>query len=92
MKCVILFRKKGKLSSHYIQPFENLEKVAKVPYQLALPPKLSMVYDIFHMSMIKRYILDPTYVLTQEPLEVNQELSYKEKLVYIPDKKEKELR
>ena len=49
---VIRFGKRGKLSSRYIGPFEVLERVGIVAYQLALPPSLSSVHDVFHVSML----------------------------------------
>ena len=92
MKGVLRFGKKGKLSPRYIGPFEILERIGKVAYRLALVLELSMVHDVFHVSMIKKYVMDSTYVLTQEPVQVNQDLSYKEKPIQNLDKKEKELR
>ena len=57
---VIRFGKQGKLSSRYIGPFEVLERVGIVAYRLALPPSLSSVHDVFHVSMLRKYTLDPT--------------------------------
>ena len=52
---VISIGKQGKLSLRYIGPFEVLEKVGIVAYRLALPPSLSSVRDIFHVSMLRNY-------------------------------------
>nr|GFD47631.1 putative nucleotidyltransferase, ribonuclease H [Tanacetum cinerariifolium] len=41
---------KGKLSPHFIGPFEILDRVGKVSYRLALPPQLSHVHNVFHVS------------------------------------------
>ena len=78
--------------SCYIGPFEILERIGKVVYRLTLPQKLSIIHDVFYMSMIKKYVSDSTHVLAQEAVQVSQDLSYKEKHVQILDKKEKELR
>ena len=43
---MIRFDKRGKLSSRYIGPFEVLEMVGTVSYQLALPPSLSGVHVV----------------------------------------------
>ena len=48
---VIRFDKRGKISPRYIGPSEVLEKVGIVAYRLALPPSLSSVHDVFHVSM-----------------------------------------
>ena len=63
MKGVMRFGKKGKLAPRYIGPFEILERVGMVAYLLALPLNLSQVHPVFHVSMLKKYILDPSHVL-----------------------------
>ena len=63
IKCVMRFVKKGKLALRYIGPFEILERVGMVAYRLALPPNMSQVHPMFHVSMLKKYILDPSHVL-----------------------------
>ena len=70
MKGVMRFGKKGKLSPRYIGPFEILEMIGKVVYKLALPQELLAVHNVFHVSMLRKYILDPLHVLEREPIEV----------------------
>ena len=52
---VVRFGKGGKLSSRYIEPFEILERVGTVAYRLALPPSISGVHEVFHVSMLWKY-------------------------------------
>ena len=47
----------------YIGPFEVLERVGIVSYRLALPPSLLGVHEVFHVSMLRKYTPDPTYVV-----------------------------
>ncbi|KAL5538128.1 hypothetical protein UlMin_046157 [Ulmus minor] len=89
---VMRFGKKGKLSPRFIGPFEILERVGKVAYKLALPPELSSVHNVFHVSMLKKYVSDPSHVLEHEPIQVNEDLTYEEKPVQILDRKDKTLR
>ena len=49
---VIRFSKREKLASRYIGPFEILERVGTISYQLALPPSLSGVHEVFHVSIL----------------------------------------
>ena len=60
---VVRFGKQGKLSSRYIGPFEILERVGTVAYQLALPPSLSCVHEVFHVSMLRKYTPNPTHMV-----------------------------
>ena len=55
--------KQGKLSPRYIRPFEVLQRVGTVAYRLALPPSLSNVHAVFHVTMLRKYTQDPTHVV-----------------------------
>ena len=57
------FGKRGKLSPRYIGPFEVLKRVGGVAYELALPPGLSGVHTVFHVSMLERYHGDGNYII-----------------------------
>ena len=60
---VIIFGKRGKLSSRYIGPFEVFERVGAVAYRLALPLSFLSVHEVFHVSMLWKYTLDPTHIV-----------------------------
>ena len=55
---VVKFGKQGKITPRYIGPFKILKRVGTVPYWLALPPSLSGVLNVFHVSMLRKYTLD----------------------------------
>ena len=63
IKGVMKFGKKGKLSPRFIGTFEILSRVGEVAYKLALPPSLSAVHPVFHVSMLRKYIPDESHVL-----------------------------
>ncbi|GJV47604.1 putative reverse transcriptase domain-containing protein [Tanacetum coccineum] len=59
-KSVVRFGKKGKLAPRFVGPFEIIEKVGPVAYQLDLPKELNGVHDTFHVSNLKKCLADPT--------------------------------
>ena len=50
MKSMMRFGRKGKLSPWFVGPFEILERVGTLAYKVALPPSLSKIHNIFHIS------------------------------------------
>ena len=62
-KGVFRFGKKRKLVPRYTEPFEVIKVVGKAAYQLQLPAQLSEVHDVFHVSMLRKCLLDATPVV-----------------------------
>ena len=79
------FDKRGKLSPRYIGPFEVLEMVGTVAYRLALPPNVSGVHAVFHVSMLLKYTPDPTHVVDWSKLVVDADRTFEEGPVRIID-------
>ncbi|KAM6562545.1 hypothetical protein CsatB_022543 [Cannabis sativa] len=86
------FGKRGKLSPRYVGPFEILDRVGNVAYRVALPPSLSTVHNVFHVSQLRKYVFDPSHVLSYETLGLQEDLSFEERPVKILDRKDKVLR
>ena len=89
---VLRFRRRGKLSPRFIGPYEILSKVGTIAYRLKLPSELSRIHDIFHVSMLRKYIPDPSHVLREQPVQLKESLAYEETHVQIVDRKEQVLR
>ena len=60
---MVRFSKREKLSPRFIGLFEILERVGTVAYQLALPPSMSGVHEVFHVPMLRKYTPDPAHVV-----------------------------
>ena len=67
-KSPIHYGKGSKLEPRFVRPFEILDRISSVAYRLALPPSLSHIHDVFHVSMLRQYILDVTHVLDWDAL------------------------
>ena len=89
---MLRFGKKGKLSPHYMGPYEIVERIWEVVYQLRLPPELARIHDVFHVFMLQKYIADPSHVLRDQPVELKEDLTYEERPVQIVDRKDQVLR
>ena len=92
MKGVMRFGKRGKLSPRYIGPFEVLKRVGEVAYELALPPGLSGVHPLFHVSMLKKYHGDGNHIIRWDSVHIDENLSYEEDRVAILDREIRKLR
>ena len=86
------FGRGRKLSARYIGSFDILERIGNVAYWLALPPQLSGIHDVFHVSMLQKYEPNPSYILERDNLELDVDVTFKERLVQILDHREKVLR
>ena len=82
---VVRFGKHEKLSSRFIGPFEILERVDTVAYRLALPPSMSGVHEVLHVSMLQGYTPDPAHVVDWGQIEVDTDETFEEGPVYIVD-------
>lgn len=70
MKGVMRFGKRGKLSPRYIGLFEIVEIVGKVAYKLVFPTELSAIHDVFHVSILRKYVPDASHILKPKVIEV----------------------
>ncbi|CAN4106288.1 unnamed protein product [Withania somnifera] len=92
MKGVMRFGKKGNLSPRYIGPYKIIRRYDQVAYELELPQELSTVHPVFHVSMLRKYIGDPSHITPIEDVQVTEDLTYEEVPIAILDRQVKKLR
>ncbi|XP_070042897.1 uncharacterized protein [Nicotiana tomentosiformis] len=91
MKGVMRFGKKGKLNLRFIGLFEVLDRVGEVAYSLVLPPRLARVHLVLHVSMLRKYHENRSYVLDFSTMQLDENLTYEEELVTILDQQVQKL-
>jgi hypothetical protein len=83
------FKIRGKLAPRYIGPLKILEQRGEVAYQLELPPQLSDVHDVFHVSQLRKCLQVLEEQMPLKELTVGKDLTYQEYPVKILDTSEK---
>ncbi|WMV30964.1 hypothetical protein MTR67_024349 [Solanum verrucosum] len=92
MKGVMRFGKNEKLSPRYIGPYRISKRVGNVAYELELLQELAVVHPVFHISMLKKCMGDPSLIIPTEDIGINDTLSYEEITVQILDCQVRKLR
>jgi len=64
---VMRFGTSGKLAPRFIGPYEIIEKVETLTYRVDLPPELSAVHNVFHVSHIRKRLHKT--VIVGEPIQ-----------------------
>nr|GFB47506.1 hypothetical protein [Tanacetum cinerariifolium] len=85
-------RRFGKLSPRFIGPFEILDRVGEVSYRLPLPPQLSHVHNVFHVSLLRGYKYHPLHVIFYPLDQIRADLSYVEEPEAILDRQDRVMR
>ena len=89
---VVRFGKRGELSPRFIGPFEILERIGTVAYRLALPPSMSGVHEVFHVSILRKYTPDPAHEVNWGQIEIDTDGTFKEGPMCIVDSRDRVLR
>ncbi|WMV24283.1 hypothetical protein MTR67_017668 [Solanum verrucosum] len=84
--------KKGKLSPRYIGLYSISKRIGNVAYELKLPQELEAFHPVFHISMLKKYMRDPSLIIPTEDIGIKNSLSYEEIHVQILDHQVRKLR
>ena len=81
-----------KLSRRFIGPYQIIEWIGPIAYRLDLSDKLSRIYNVFHVSMLRKYVYKSSHVLKDLLVYIEENLTYKEQPVKILDRKDQVLR
>jgi hypothetical protein len=89
MRGTYRFKVKGKLAPRCVGPFKIIDRKGEVAYQLELPPQLSDVHDVFHVSQLKKCLRVLEEQLPMEDLDLGGDLTYNERSIKILDTAER---
>ncbi|GAU31786.1 hypothetical protein TSUD_22320 [Trifolium subterraneum] len=84
--------KTKKLCPRYIGPYQIIKRVGSVAYQLALPPSMSGMHNVFHVSQLIKFIPDPFRPVELELIDLKPDLTYQSDPVRIVERDVKVLR
>lgn len=85
------FGKVEKLATRYIGPYRVMQRVGEVAYQLELPSDMAL-HPVFHVSMLRRHIRDPTEVEPQRVENLRSNLTYPEGPLRIGERRIRKLK
>ena len=83
------FQVRGKLAPRFIGPFRITARKGAVAYQLDLPPSLSDVHNVFHVSQLKKCLRPPLQEVSLQDIEIQPDLTYTEHPICILDETER---
>lgn len=69
IKGVLRFERRRKLSPRFVEPFEILEWIGPMAYRFVLASSFYSVHDVFHVSIMRKYVVDPSHIVDYEPLQ-----------------------
>jgi hypothetical protein len=79
-----------KLASKFCGPFEILVRIGPVAYILALPSSMN-VHNVFHVSLLKKYVHDPNHIIDWNLIQVEIEGDFQVHPMRVLDRKDKML-
>jgi len=84
--------KSRKLTPRFIGPYQILRRIGAAAYEIALPPHLVNLHNVFHVSQLRKYIADPFHVLESDDIQIREDFTVSIGLVRILDSQVKQLR
>lgn len=84
--------KSKKVTLQFNVPYQIAQRVGVGAYMVALPPSLPNLHDIFHVSQLQKYILDPSHKTRMDDVQLRDNLTVEASPIRIEDREVKQLR
>jgi hypothetical protein len=88
MKGVQRFVAKKKLAPRYVGPYQVIERKGEMAYKIQLLEDMSMIFPVFHVSQLKKYLRIPEEKVVVKDLKIGSDLVYQEQHVVVLDTKD----
>jgi hypothetical protein len=72
-----------------VGPFQIIGKSGAVTYKIQLPPEMSVIFNVFHVSQLKKCLRVPEERVLLGDIRLESNLTYKEKPVRVIDTQER---
>jgi hypothetical protein len=89
MKGVQCFGVKRKLAPRYVGPYQIIKRSGRVAYKLQLPPEMRAIFNVFHVSQLKKCLHVPEKKVEIGNIKLQSDLTYEEKPVLLIDSQER---
>ena len=89
MKVVKRFGVKRKLAPRYVGPYQIIERKGNVAYKLQLPLEMRAIFNVFHVSQLKRCLRIPDEAIAPTNIKLQSDLTYEEKPIRVLEKIER---
>lgn len=83
--------KSKKLTPCFIGLYQITQRIEAVSYRTALPPSLSNLHDVFHVSQLRKYVHDHSHVIQMDDVQVCGNLTIEATPIRIVDREVKQL-
>ena len=80
------------MTPRFIGPYQITQRIGTATYEIALPPHLANLHNVFHVSQLRKYIASPDHVLEADEVQVREDLTMLVRPVCILDAQVKQLR
>ena len=89
MKKVQRFGVKLKLAPRYVSPYKIIEQCGPVAYRLQLPLEMSAIFNVFHISQLKKCLRVPEEAIEPANVKIQSDLTYEEKPIRVIEEMER---
>jgi len=89
MKKVQRFGVKRKLAPRYVGPYKIIERSGRVAYKLQLPLEMRAIFNVFHVSQLKKCLRIPDEAIEPTNIKLQSDLTYEEKPIQVLEEMER---